>query len=540
MKAYDLFIDNGLDKRWPKGIDKIVARSNFVAELAKFKPATEYLLEFLIEKKNDKKFNVKLQHFIIRELIKNKPELALYVINRLSEKPGLYLSFLYHMHGEDLKPYSDGIRKYLADLPVNTLDLLQKANSISDKEIQHAANSITSEYFTSYKINAKETDTLQMVNARGLILPFKMFGGKRNKNIVFAEILAANFEESEIAKQAIFEIIDGGAFLVARNAFVKYPIQSDLSKKELVDVLINTLKTNNSLRNFVSSDICLYLRDFDNLTTEYKKVIMSKAIFDRSEIVRMSCSLVFDKNNIISENLYRVITGAPFGNVTAEIEKIKTSANIDQIKGDDNIRRRGINYQVNIFNPEQVPNLSILYKAGLMLSYNYKDELGLVTVKEFFDSSVGFIRAQRPENDQKFEYKSSDALVSFIKFDDRIHYVLDWTPMDILAAVKIKHSRDEWESFIFDNLNSELDYKVLNSALLVNQYKIILSAKFADLIIHRIRNTSLAKVALIYSLQYVPRNQEIDSLLLEQLKSTDEEVKNSALKVLNGFKGSDI
>jgi hypothetical protein len=38
MKAYDLFIDNGLDKRWPKGINKIEARSNFVAELEILNP----------------------------------------------------------------------------------------------------------------------------------------------------------------------------------------------------------------------------------------------------------------------------------------------------------------------------------------------------------------------------------------------------------------------------------------------------------------------------------------------------------------------
>jgi len=38
MKTYDLFIDNGLDKRWPKGINKIEARSNFVAELEILNP----------------------------------------------------------------------------------------------------------------------------------------------------------------------------------------------------------------------------------------------------------------------------------------------------------------------------------------------------------------------------------------------------------------------------------------------------------------------------------------------------------------------
>ena len=38
MKAYDLFIDNGLDKRWPKGINKIEAHSNFVAELEILNP----------------------------------------------------------------------------------------------------------------------------------------------------------------------------------------------------------------------------------------------------------------------------------------------------------------------------------------------------------------------------------------------------------------------------------------------------------------------------------------------------------------------
>lgn len=442
------------------------------------------------------------------------------------------------MFGEDLKPYAENIREHIIEFPVNTIDLLYKADAITDAEILHAANSITPEYFISYKISAKETHELQMVTARGLIRPFKMFGGKRNKNIVFAEILAANFENSEIAKKAIFDIIDGGAFLLARNAFVKYPIQNNLSKTELVDVLINTLKKNNSQRNFVTSDICLYLRDFDNLTNEHKSVILNKAIFDSSEIVRMSCSLVFEKNKI-TENLYKVISDAPFGNVAAEIEKIKTSANIEQIKGDNNIRRSGINYQVNIFNPDKIPNLSILHKTGLILSYNYKDAHGLEVVKDFLDTGLGFIRALRPENDLNPEYRSSEALVSFIKFDDRIHYVLDWTPMDILAAVKFKNGREEWENFIFDNLNSEIEYKILNSAMLINQYKTFLPNRFTNLIIKKINYTTMAKVELIHSLQYVQRNQKVDTLLFEEMNSENEEVKNAALEVLNRFNGSD-
>ena len=319
---------------------------------------------------------------------------------------------------------------------------------------------------------------------------------------------------------------------------MKYPIQNNLSKTELVDVLINILKKNNSQRNFVTSDICLYLRDFDNLTNEHKSVILNKAIFDSSEIVRMSCSLVFEKNKI-TENLYKVISDAPFGNIAAEIEKIKTSANIEQIKGDNNIRRSGINYQVNIFNPDKIPNLSFLHKTGLILSYNYKDAHGLEVVKDFLDTGVGFIRALRPENDLNPEYRSSEALVSFIKFDDRIHYVLDWTPMDILAAVKFKNGREEWENFIFDNLNSEIEYKVLNSAMLINQYKTFLPNRFTNLIIKKINYTTMAKVELIHSLQYVQRNQKVDTLLFEEMNSENEEVKNAALEVLNRFNGSD-
>ncbi len=514
-KGYEEFVDNIYTKRWPRETNKSQAQLDELLALTTLNDIRPSLLSFLQTKNAFGKRRQDVQNYIIQQLLKEQPSFARHYIDLLPDDAANNLSMLLYMEREGLSEYIDEIRDVVEIAPANALYLLQRAGSITEREIDVAIESI------------EPIDYWQVLF------------GTRMPNAIAAEILAANAHRFEKASDKLVEMVGGGQFSLFQHALSMHPIVDPDVNSKILNGLVTELAEIDYSNPSLKSSICLYLRHFEIEEESQINSIVFAARFAATPLERASCTIALTKVKTVTKDLNDYLSHLTIQDAEKEIGKAESYGDVGEVLMTQYIRRGG-KYNLSFFNPINGPDFSILYKAGLSLTIDGENENAWAIVEKFFDANVDYVRQVRDlEYTQNRQFKT-EIPVAAIGYKDRMIYAIDVTSMDIIAGAKHRQSEAEWLDFIFENLTTIENVRTVNAVTLINQYGVLLDNRFEEKILKLAEEDESEQLPFLGAIRYLYKTDKVKEFLQKRLESEKEHVARAAIQLLGSSLPTDL
>ncbi|MCC3861012.1 hypothetical protein [Pseudemcibacter aquimaris] len=510
-KAYKEYIDNAFNLKARRGDSFFQLRSSFLLGLADIEIIPESLLDFLLNPKGHKNLSESMRYGILREIFKNDPKKAERIVPDLNKNPEAYLSLLREMSAEDLKLYEVEIRNVSERAPSNALYILQKAKLITEQEIDLALK------------------TVRPFELSQLFLEIK------DNNDIAVELLLEYSAQYPKAKNKIFELIGNGNFFLVKKALKNKSLDDFSLKSDLLKLLMEKLADTKFQNPIFVSNICSYLDNFDISNSDYIDTLVYRSRFSRTALESASCTLALNNVTKLTPEMKSYIEQVSNYDLEVEIEKIEKLAENTKPMSTYMSFSGGNLYSYDVYNPVNGPNFSLLYLAGLMLEHSTEKAKALEIIYRYHNAKVAFV----PHNDD-FQVGLSSMLnieipVKILGTRSRINYIIDVTPMNLIANYLYEKDYQKWEDFIFENLKSDDEHKLINASILIDQFKVGLPETFTKVLIANAKEYESSKVAYIRALKYVTDNPEKITFLKNEAEDERSPYKNLSAEIL-GYK----
>lgn len=502
FEAYKEFSKNAFSKKWPRGTNVYDARNFYLAEMVNLDPLPQSLIDFLFDENYYKDISGNVRIWLLSELLKKNPELAPKFVARLNQTPVTNLRILSSLSDDKLAPYIENIRAVITKAPANVLDMLQKHNAITEKEIEFATTLL---------------GPLSLEN---------VMWGSRTANIIALEILAANVGKSELADAEILKLVDENNIYAIRYVFDKYPLEQEDFKKRLLDAFFIKLTEKGPPNTVIKSEICKYLANFKITQPEHVESLLFAARYADNVVERNECNFALYFIQKPTDNLFIYLNNALLSDLEFDVENSTTLENKKyEIFSISNL---------SIQNPYEGPDVSPLYRAGLMLRYDPTHKVARDVVEKFYYSKASFIKTiVQSKKDRLNEYFYD--VLSFTLHDNhhKIPIAVNFTPTEILAEVYKSQDEVLWQDFLYKNISANNYDQAAITAFIILENRTLLPEKFTEKILEKCDYNDLFSPLFISTLEYTPRNEKTEKYLNKKLSSDNDNIRQAAKRILS-------